>query len=156
MDVQKTLDYLESVCTEAMREWRKGNTMVVNQLPSPIQFAFNNIYAVHTMAPEFFPTLYPQLFEQCDKIRVSAEHDVIMREQVALVPAMQDTINGMAAQIARLEAALAKFMPAQPADEPTPQAPEGDNPPAVTDGEGEPETDAGQEPPAEPKKPKVK
>ena len=153
MDVQKTLDYLSTVCTEALEEWRKGNTLVANQLPSAVQFAFNNIYAVHTMAPEYFPALYPQLFEQCDKIRVASEHDAIMREQVAMMPELQTQLTAQAAEIEGLKAAIAKLTATPPTEA------EGDEPPAVTSGEGEPEAVDEVDTPADPesaKKPKGK
>lgn len=136
----KTLAWLSAVCTEALEEWRKGNTMVANQLPSPVQFAFNNIYAVRTMAPEYFPALYPQLFEQCDSIRIATEHDTIMREQVAMMPDMQTRMAAQEAEIAALKAAIAALTMRVAQNPAISTEAEGEQP-AVTSGEGEANAD---------------
>ena len=148
VDVEKTLAWLNDLCTVAMTEARNGNTLPAHHLGSnpATQYYFHLVHTLRTITPGQWARDYPHFLKEIDDQRQFQEQQSQALETVGKVKLLEDQNTDLLGKIDALTAKLDALIAAQPKPRkpkvtPEPE-PEGDEPPAAPSGEGDnPESD---------------
>jgi hypothetical protein len=104
MDVNKVIEFADSLCEDARGDLTKMNRIGVNKA---LKFYMDNVIMLATVSRETFATCYPQFMEEIDGIRVKAEK---VQEAETEHVNQGDRIATLETKLDKLTAALTRYM----------------------------------------------
>lgn len=142
VDNKTVLDWINSVCREAIKQAHDNDHALMNRLGSnpATKLYFDNVHGLHSVQESQFPAYYSGQWKEITRL-----YEEYMREQA--VTESVDKVDKLEARFSRLESMITEFLEGQTAPE-SPKPPKQGKKPTNTQKE-EPEATPSEDEPTE-------